>query len=261
MEKSYRVYEQLASCGLTKAPLRPGGLDLTTRALSLCPFPPGARILDVGCGTGATVAYLSTHCALEAVGLDPSAFLLISGHRRGAPLNLVQGAGEHLPFGDRQWDGVVMECTLSVVEDADVVLAECARVLKRDGFLILSDVYLRNPCVNPLLTAAPVVSCLTGATDMDELERRLTDNGFKILFWEDHSRALKEFAAELILSGISLEVPGMPCARKNTAAAAKIQITDALAKARPGYYLLIAGRPERLNCSPQGLPSTQSIKL
>ena len=39
--------------------MRPGGLELTGRAVTLCDFPSDARLLDVGCGMGSTVEYLA----------------------------------------------------------------------------------------------------------------------------------------------------------------------------------------------------------
>jgi pyruvate-formate lyase-activating enzyme len=51
--------------------LRPGGLELTLRALEHCSLLVGSRILDVGAGLGATVAALRD-LAFDAVGAEPS---------------------------------------------------------------------------------------------------------------------------------------------------------------------------------------------
>ena len=56
--QSGRIYEteQLREvCGDT---VRPGGLTLSERAIAYCKFPLRAKIIDVGCGYGATVEYL-----------------------------------------------------------------------------------------------------------------------------------------------------------------------------------------------------------
>ena len=38
--------------------LHPGGEALSRRLIRLCDFPPGARILDAGCGMGAALGLL-----------------------------------------------------------------------------------------------------------------------------------------------------------------------------------------------------------
>ena len=48
---------------------RPGGIRLTERAASLARFPHGAKLLDVCCGTGATVRYLERE-GYDAWGID-----------------------------------------------------------------------------------------------------------------------------------------------------------------------------------------------
>jgi len=64
------LYESPALQAVTGPALRPGGLELTRRSLALCDLPAGARVVDIGCGTGVTVHYLRRHCRLRAFGLD-----------------------------------------------------------------------------------------------------------------------------------------------------------------------------------------------
>jgi arsenite methyltransferase len=59
MDKVCRVYELPGVQRVTGATIRPGGLALTRRAVALADLPAGAWALDVGCGAGATVDYLT----------------------------------------------------------------------------------------------------------------------------------------------------------------------------------------------------------
>lgn len=206
---------------------RPGGLALTDQALALCALPPGARVLDVGCGAGATVAHLVAHYGLAAYGLDR----LPAPPRGGRSLPLVQSLGEHLPVGQGQLDAIIAECALSVMADAGPVLSEFRRVLKAGGLLILSDIYLRHPDGRSL----PAEICLGGAVSQAQIFERLHAHGFWVTGWQDHSAALKQFAVHLIFSNGSL-----PQFWRQTVAPSGARA----AGGKLGYYLLLAQKGE-----------------
>ena len=80
--------------------LRPGGFRLTGRAVESCNLERGARVLDVGCGTGATVNWLATEQGLKAMGLDASTGLILEGRSLNPSASLVAGRADRLPTGD-----------------------------------------------------------------------------------------------------------------------------------------------------------------
>ncbi len=234
------LYESGPIRQVTGDTIRPGGFAITKRAISFCSFAPGARVLDVGCGTGATVEYLRDNYQLDAVGVDPSPVLLEQGRKRCPGLPLIEAAGENLPFGDGEMDGVLAECTLSLMKNPDQALAECYRVLKGGGRLVVTDIYARNPAGVDGLRGLHLASCLGGAMPLDELLQKIEDRGFVVELWEDHTRLLGELVAGLILAHGSMaafwgRVSGgsMPCAN----------IQQAVQKARPGYVLVLARKP------------------
>lgn len=105
---------------------------------------PTARVLEVGSGTAAFLTEATPH-AQEVIGLDLALRWLHVGRRRlldagVAKPALVGGAGEALPFEDRRFDLVVCVATLEFTRDPDRVLAECARVLRPGGTLVLNTV-------------------------------------------------------------------------------------------------------------------------
>lgn len=232
-----KVYERIALSRGAGEVIRPGGLRLTERALSFCAFPQGARILDIGCGTGVTVEHLIARYGFDAVGIDPSAILTGKGRERNDGTPLIRGRGEALPFPDETMDGVLTECSLSVTGDAEGVVREAHRALKSGGRFIVSDLYARVPENLHELRRLRLQGCLGGAMSMTELIGKLEGCGFGIMICEDHSAALKEFAAQLILSGGALEDFWGRC---GSGGCDSEKIRQAVAAARPGYFLLIA---------------------
>jgi arsenite methyltransferase len=233
-----KVYERMAVGGLAGGFIRPGGVALTERALSLCAFPPCSRLLDVGCGTGATVEHLIGQHGFLAAGVDPSLQMLAQGRARNPLLPLIRGAGETLPFSNDEWDGILAECSLSLTKNPDAVLRECRRVLKRGGKLILSDVYVRNVGALPELRALALDCCLTGALSNEELMGKLKNAGFVVLSWEDQSPALKQFAAQLILSQGSAR--SFWCSLTGADPLHGLRIEQAVSRAKFGYFLVVA---------------------
>ena len=94
----------------------------------LIPPGPGPR-LEAGVGSGRFAAALG----LE-VGLDPARAPLRLAARRAVAV--VQGAGEHLPFGDGTFAGVVFVVTLCFADDSAALLGEARRVLVPSGRLV-----------------------------------------------------------------------------------------------------------------------------
>lgn len=239
MAEVCRVYEQPALRQVAGDVLRPGGLALTRHALMVAVLPPGARLLDLGCGVGTTAATCRAEFGLDAVGLDVSAGMLAEARGQHPALPLAQAAGARLPFGDGVLDAVLAECVLSLMLDLDAALADIRRVLRADGLLIASDLYARAPDGVPDLRGLPLASCLRGALPRADFEARLAAHGFALILWEDYTEALKHFTARLILEHGSL-ASFWGCTTGNPAAAESIQ--QATTRARPGYFLALARR-------------------
>ena len=242
-----KVYEQIAASGVTDGFIRPGGLALTERALSLCAFPPGSRLLDVGCGTGTTVEHLIQRFGFFTAGVDPSLPMVAQGRARNGLLPLVRAAGESLPFPDAQWDGVLAECSLSLSRNPERFLRESFRVLRDGGRLILNDVYVRNAEAIPELRSLSMDCCLTGASSIEELTVKLKDCGFVVSAWEDHSAALKQFAALLIFSQGSAR--SFWCSFTGGEPLDALRIERAVLRAKLGYFLAVAEKPARPGCA------------
>jgi ubiquinone/menaquinone biosynthesis C-methylase UbiE len=106
----------------------------------LPPLPEGARILELGCGDGRTLAALGTlPCTL--VGLDRArAALALCRPPAGQPaFRLVWGDARCLPFPDQSFDAVLLLHVLGhgLADDRERMAAEAVRVTAAGGRLHL----------------------------------------------------------------------------------------------------------------------------
>lgn len=192
-------YESPFLRSVTGPCLRPGGLERTQHALSMCRLPAGARVLDVGCGLGATVDWLRRwECA--AFGLERSRRLLAERDVTARNWPFIEADAARLPFSDGVFDLVLAECVLSLIEDPARMLAECRRVTAPGAWLVLTDLYRRD--ASPAARAlGPATGCAAGAKTREELATLAAAAGFEACVWEDHTDDLRRLAADLVWNG------------------------------------------------------------
>jgi SAM-dependent methyltransferase len=94
--------------------------------------PADARILDVGCGTGATTAHLGA--AGSVCGLDAAPTALRHASARGLPVACA--SAQQLPVRDSVLDVVVALDVLEHLDDDRRALSEILRVLRPGGVLL-----------------------------------------------------------------------------------------------------------------------------
>ena len=103
------------------------------RALAAAGVPlAGARVLDVGCGTGYYLHRLRDYGAGECHGIDLLDERVAAGRERYPALELQVGNAAELPFGDGEFDLVTQFTCLSSILDDDVRLA-AAQEMRRVG--------------------------------------------------------------------------------------------------------------------------------
>lgn len=100
--------------------------------------PEGARILDLGGGTGAPASVFGAG-AREIVVIEPNERKISNGRAAGAPVTFVSGVAESLPYGPGQFDRVVSLMSFHHFSNADAALREAARVLAPGGRFVLYD--------------------------------------------------------------------------------------------------------------------------
>ncbi len=111
--------------------------------LSDVDFPAGARVLDIGCGTGAQSRTLAQWPGVgEVVGVDQLEPFIKHARTLAADIPNVsfrQSDARNLPFGDGAFDVVVLHTLLTHVPGTEAVLAEVRRVLKPGGQVAVYD--------------------------------------------------------------------------------------------------------------------------
>jgi ubiquinone/menaquinone biosynthesis C-methylase UbiE len=99
----------------------------------------GARVLEVGCGTGAVTRVLATWPGVgETIGVDPSPVFVAKARELAeglSNLTFQEADGRSLPFTDNAFDAVVFHTTLCHVPEPEVMLHEAVRVLRPSGCL------------------------------------------------------------------------------------------------------------------------------
>ena len=132
---------------------RPGGVELTRRALAWCAsaglLAPGGLVLDLGSGAGATLRLL-TQMGYRAVGLDKHAAAGISvdaapsaDASQSDDCRIVRADLERPPLAADSCDGIVCECVLSLLHNPLATLRAACRALRPGGVMVLSDLMLR----------------------------------------------------------------------------------------------------------------------
>lgn len=219
--------------------LRPGGMGLTAEAVDCGGWRPGDRVIDVGCGWGSSLDLLQEK-GLKAIGVDISERILSLARQRPGKRIVLTASGDALPFADDCADGILAECSLSLMPNPAEAMAEFSRVLRPGGRLVVTDVYRRAPSGRQ---GVGLTGCLSGILDRDTTIRRMEHAGLALDAWEDRSDLLKAFIARFIFEHGSLEALWGGCAG-----------AEAVRMLRPGYVLLVAHKKPRA-------PGSQSVQL
>ncbi|WHY75130.1 methyltransferase domain-containing protein [Neobacillus sp. WH10] len=142
---NYSYTDCLAIFGVGGA--HPGGLQLTKELLSREKINETTSILDAGCGTGQTSAYIAEQYRCKVTSLDSNKIMLDKARKRFLPLRLPievkQGSTENLPFSEGIFDLILSESVISFT-DVSLTIPEFRRVLKPNGVLLAIEMVLEK---------------------------------------------------------------------------------------------------------------------
>jgi ubiquinone/menaquinone biosynthesis C-methylase UbiE len=117
---------------------------LITTCMRLAHIRPGARIADLGCGSGVFTDLLRS-LGYNAVGLDISPKLIALGRAKYPGVEFMEGDVEELPFADASLDGVLLSGLVHHLPDPSRCAGEVFRVLKPGGSFVAFDPNRMNP--------------------------------------------------------------------------------------------------------------------
>jgi len=198
-------------------PLRPGGLNLTKQAASFAGLTSASRVLDIGCGRGASLTYLHREYGCPVTGIDCSVTALEAAGKLfscdqetfpdrmnhcdpAASVNLLLTDASALPLPDAFFDFVMMECTLTLFDEPMKALSEAARVLSPGGWLYVSALCQKNPSASDQIVT-------NGLLHTDLFCGSLHALGFEKSSFciSDQTPALIQFVADMIFQHGSLD--------------------------------------------------------
>jgi ubiquinone/menaquinone biosynthesis C-methylase UbiE len=116
---------------------------------SFFPFIQGNNILDIGCGNGSTVNFVTKHLNCSCIGIDDNSNSISIARKLFPDCNFTVANCENLPFDDGYFDTIILRDTLHhLYQEADFekVKKELNRISNRNTVFIIFD-----PNINFLL--------------------------------------------------------------------------------------------------------------
>lgn len=118
----------------------PGGFNLTQSILKDEKIKQIESVLDIGCGTGQTAAFLAEKFDCQVTAVDNHPMMIEKAKQRFANtssnVSVVEGDVQSLKFADDSFDLILAESVIAFTSISKT-LSELARVLKSDGRMLM----------------------------------------------------------------------------------------------------------------------------
>ncbi len=154
---------------------------LTDRMVEAARLEAGLTVLDVGCGTGAPACAMAREHGVQVTGITTSEVGVRAASERAAAggldeaVRFEQRDGTRNGFADASFDRVWVLESSHLMRDREALMAECARVLRPTGRMVLCDIVLRRPMpfeeVKRLRRPLALLRAVFGEARMEPLAR------------------------------------------------------------------------------------------
>lgn len=152
------------------------------RANTLRYLPEGARVLELGAGTGLNFVFYPTNTV--GVASEPSSGMLRLAAEKERPdkVRLVQSCAEQLPFKNNSFDAAFATLVFCSVANPDEAFNELRRVVKAGGTVLLLEHVRPNGLLGPVFD---LLNLITVPLFDDHFNRRTADTaeaaGLKVM--------------------------------------------------------------------------------
>jgi SAM-dependent methyltransferase len=230
--------------------ISPCGVNLIEEAVRRFGPGKGARVLDVGCGEGDTLAHLAEIYAFKCTGIDQSDEMVRRGRAKHPDLDLRKGEADFLDgFASNHFDAIIMECVLSLNTMPEEALHEAWCVMKPEGRLFISDLCgrdtARSLAAGDMPAASNRIRSAQGYIDIGGLIAACAELDMNVLCFEDHTTDLDAFAAEKIMTYGSLDAYFTRITPKGESVTS---YCGAFTGRPPGYFLAVFEKRGDLKC-------------
>jgi cyclopropane fatty-acyl-phospholipid synthase-like methyltransferase len=196
------IYSHPLATWLIGESFHPGGLALTDELASLTDLGPGKRLLDAGCGRGASTVHLAETTGCEAVGLTLESDGVARGRKHADAtgvaerVNFVQDDISHVGTvtGAGDFDVVLMECVLSTLDRKPESLRQLHRMTKPGGYIAITDVTVTEELPEQLQGSIGAALCMADARGLEDYMSMVEEAGFRVTEY----RSAKEVVHALI---------------------------------------------------------------
>lgn len=154
--------------------------------IALAALLPGQTVADLGSGAGfdCFLAAAKVGDSGRVIGIDMTPEMVAKARRNAAAAGHANvefrlGEIENLPLADNSVDVVISNCVINLSPDKPAVFREAYRVMRRGGWLALSDVVAMRP-LPAALAADPdmLCGCAAGAAQSEDVKAWLSAAGF-----------------------------------------------------------------------------------
>lgn len=130
--------------------LHTGGIENTAKLISFSGIDGDSKILEVGCGTGATTSAL-LRLGMNVTVVEPSSSLLCTTLDNAYKKGRLLPHFYNIPVEDANdlksdfYDLVLLECVFGFIKKKEAAVSQIQRILKQGGKLIITDFFYHTP--------------------------------------------------------------------------------------------------------------------
>ena len=168
--------------------MHPGGEEGTRELLEMCKIGSGSRVLDIGCGAGATACLIGREFGSRVEGIDISEVMIARANRRAEREGLANSLEfricdvRNIPFEGDSFDVIIVESVLTPLPgDKNAAMLEMVRVLKPKGIVGINECIVYPDCPNELLAVLKQHPAFQGYFTPETLLELVLNSGLELV--------------------------------------------------------------------------------